>query len=158
MSQYMCFFLRCGDEFCPIATYSRSTNLYQDFKDTLNVPYEKIMSLSKDNLKDVIVTAEKEIKISEKNIEKHKKEISTISGMNNSVEEKTAMIEEISFYIEENNMDIESRKHEQSFCSFLDDIIDEVVYDNNTSKFKADKYLYVGIEIATPTVDDIIER
>lgn len=158
MSQYINFFIRCNDDFCPIATYSRSTNVYRDFSDRLNVPYEKITPLSKDDLKGVIEEADLKIKAYKKQVEKLEKEISDVSNMNNSIDEKTGMIENIYECIEENNLEIKWEENVQSFCSFLDDIIDEVIYDNNTSKFNASKYVYVGIEIGEPTIDDIVKE
>ena len=49
--------------------------------------------------------------------------------------------------------EIEKAEYIKHYLSFLDDIIESVEYEKNIDH---KNYLYVGIEVGSPTVDDIV--
>lgn len=153
MSAYIHFFVRAGGTFCPIATYSRNSKVYEIFH---RAPYEQITVLDKSTLNDYFNEATimrdnlKEDKV------KYKNRIETVKGFENSAKEKLELICEGEELIEE--IDNELREIEDTICfiGFLTSILSEVLYDVPLGIFK-NQYLYYGIECYRPTVKDIKE-
>ena len=76
-----------------------------------------------------------------------------VAGMNNSMEEKMEWIENIESTLDDCTKEMEGVKYVKHYLNFLDDIIESVEYEEHID-YKA--YLYVGIEVGTPTSDDIV--
>lgn len=153
MSAYIHFFVRAGDTFCPIATYCRSSKVYQIFQ---GAPYEHITVLDKATLNGYF----NEATIMRDDIKEEllwdEKRIETIKGFENSAEEKLELIEECEAIIREAKDELREIEDAICFIGFLTSILDEVLYDVPLGIFK-DQYLYYGIECYRPTVKDIKE-
>ena len=92
MSQYMHFFVRKGDNFLPIGTYSRNTTLYEAL--SLSAPYEAIRPLTMEKINEVISTLIDEEKHAEDTISSLEAKNKLIATFNNSTEEKMELINE----------------------------------------------------------------
>lgn len=155
MSAYIHFFVRVEDKFCPIATYCRSSQVFELMH--LRAPYEHIKALNSDALTNYEIKA-KEI-LDEWNARKRKyeKRKEIIATFNNSVEEKMEMIHDSDEAIEEIEYEISEAEFVIKFIYFLEHIIREVDY-NAPEGIDKDNYLYYGIECYRPTVEDIEDR
>ena len=153
MSQYIQFFIRSkNDEFLPIGTFSRCTQIYQLLY--TKVPYEKIMAINFDSLKEYQNYADEEKKRYEKLIEDRKDEIDFLIQCT----QRTCTLEglllkrfEITQDIEQFNQEIKEIKMAKSYLYMLREILEAVEYD---SDYDVNHYLYVGIEV-DPSVDKI---
>ena len=153
MSAYIHFFVRAGDTFCPIATYCRSSKVYEIFH---RAPYEQITVLDKSTLNDYL----NEAIILRDNIKEHitqyEKRIETIAYFENSAEEKLELIMEEEELIEEAKDELTEVEDTVGFISFLISILNQVLCDVPLGVFK-NQYLYYGVECYRPTVKDIKE-
>ena len=153
MSVYIHFFVRAGDTFCPIATYCRSSKVYEIFH---RAPYEQITVLDKSTLSDYF----NEATIMRDNIKEHivlyEKRIETITRFENSAEEKLELIMEEEELIEEANDELRETEDAICFIGFLISILSEVLYEAPLGIFK-NQYLYYGVECYRPTIKDIRE-
>ena len=151
MSAYIHFFVRAGDTFCPIATYCRSSKVYEIFH---RAPYEQIAVLDKSTLNDYF----NEATIMRDNIKEHivlyEKRIETITRFENSAEEKLELIMEEEELIEEAKDELREIEDAICFIGFLISILSEVLYDVPLGIFK-NQYLYYGVECYRPTIKDI---
>ena len=153
MSAYIHFFVRAGDTFCPIATYSRNSKVYEIFH---RAPYEQITVLDKSTLNDYFNEATIMRDNTKEHITSYEKRIETIKGFENSAEEKLELIMEEEELIEEAKDDLREIEDTICFIGFLTSILNEVLYDMPLGIFK-DQYLYYGVECYRPTVKDIKE-
>ena len=84
----------------------------------------------------------------------HAKEMKEyVATMNNSMDEKMEQIENIEEILGVCLEGIEKAEYVKHYLSFLDDVIEAVEYEEHID-YK--NYLYVGIEVGNPTVDDIV--
>ena len=149
MSAYMDFFVRYGDDFIPLGDFSRNTIIYHTIMDCTNVPWEKIIPLTLDDLQAAQTRAHKQNTDALDYIDTLKDRIEEVKSFNNSVEEKLEQIEVYKGEIEEWRQEAEEARYAENYFYFLADLI-ESAYD-----IDADKYIYAGIEIEQPTVEDI---
>ena len=150
MSAYVDFFIRNKDEFIPIADYSRNSIIYPIMIDCANVPWEKIIPLTLNNLQAAQTRAHKHGTDALDHIDTLKDRIEEVKGFNNSVEEKLEQIEVYRGEIAEWQQEAEEARYAENYFYFLADLI-EAAHDD----IDADKYIYAGIEIGRPTVEDI---
>lgn len=153
MSAYIHFFVRAGDTFCPIATYCRSSKVYEIFH---RAPYEQITVLDKSTLNDYFNEATIVRDYVKEDIAQFEKRIETIKGFENSAEEKLELIEDIEISIREAKDDLREIEDAICFIGFLTSILNEVLYDMPLGIFKG-QYLYYGVECYRPTIKDIKE-
>lgn len=151
MSAYIHFFVRVGDTFCPIATYSRNSKVYEIFR---RAPYEQITVLDKSTLSDYFNEATIWRDNLKEDIALYEKRIETIIRFENSAEEKLELIMEEERLIEEANNELREIEDAICFIGFLISILSEVLYDASVGINK-DSYLYYGIECYRPTINDI---
>ena len=152
MSAYMDFFVRHGDDFIPLGDFSRNSIIYPTMIDCVNVPWEKIIPLTLDNLHAAQTRAHKRNIDARGYIEILKDRIEEVKGFNNSVEEKLEQIEEYRDEIAEWRQEAEEARYAENYFYFLMDLI-EAAHDD----IDANKYIYAGIEIGRPTIEDIYE-
>ena len=152
MSAYMDFFVRHGDDFIPLGDFSRNSIVYTTMIDCANVPWEKIIPLTSDNLRAAQTRAHKRNIDARGCIEILKDRIEEVKGFNNSVEEKLGQIEEYRDEIAEWRQEAEEARYAENYFYFLMDLI-EAAHDD----IDANKYIYAGIEIGRPTIEDIYE-
>lgn len=154
MSQYIQFFIKTNeDNFLPIATYSRSSKVFQYFREY--VPYEKISNVSDMTTQYIMNDITADYRSYKETIEKNKKAIERVySFKDNDVSEKIEIIEGYEEYIEEVEEEIKELDYTKYFIYFLNDIIEEAEYDHNV---KNKDYIYAGIEVGYPTLEDVVK-
>lgn len=158
MSAYIQFFVKINDKFAPIATYSRSTVIYQEFQ--CYAPWEKISALNERQLSRISEEIKNEISDYEKSIHSEREAIDFLrSNEYISVEDLMDEYRSANDTIEELNSTITELQNAYSFCNFLIDIIEEAGQEerwgDNPNNLHPDSYVYVGIEVGTPTIEDI---
>lgn len=149
MSTYVDFFVRHGDDFIPLGDFGRNSIIYHTMKDCTNVPWEKIIPLTSDDLQAAQTHAHKHNTDALDYINTLKSRIEEVKSFNNSVEEKLEQIEMYRGEIEEWRQEAEEARYAENYFYFLADLI-ESAHD-----IDANKYIYAGIEIGQPTVEDI---
>jgi predicted nuclease with TOPRIM domain len=152
MSAYVDFFVRHGNDFIPLGDFSRSSIVYQTMKDCADVPWEKIIPLTLDNLQAAQTRAHKHSTNALDYINTLKDRIEEVKGFNNSIEEKLEQIEVYRGEITEWQQEAEEARYAENYFYFLMDLI-EAAHDD----IDANKYIYAGIEIGRPTIEDIYE-
>ena len=153
MSAYIHFFVRAGDTFCPIATYSRNTKVYEIFR---RAPYEQITVLDRETLNGYFNEATIMRDELKEDIVRYEKRIEAIKGFENSAVEKLGLIEDVESFLSEANEELRKLEDAICFIGFLTSILMEVIYDAPEGIFK-NQYLYYGIECYRPTVKNIKE-
>lgn len=118
MSQYMSFFVRKGYVFCPIGTYSRSSTIYAEFNENLNVSYEKVMPLNDKQLSCVMESIKDSLKDLNASREQYEKKRALIATCNNSLNEKLEAFERFDEYIKDYEELVDAYKHAESFVYF----------------------------------------
>ena len=159
MSAYIQFFIKINDKFAPIATYSRSTKVYQEFQNY--APWEKVSALNERQLSVISDEIRSEISEYEEAIRNERETIDFLRSCKDiPVEDLMDQYRSATEAIEELNDTIAELQRASSFCSFLMDIVEEAGQEErwsegNPNDLHADSYLYVGIEVGTPTIEDI---
>lgn len=157
MSAYVNFFIRVGDNFAPIGSFSRSTRVYRSFSGY--APWEKITVVTKDEL-DYIRSELKDSRAEYEDIMKAlETKMAAVHSFDNSVEEKLNTLDDIMNEQAEIRDQIDEYNSALVYMGYLEDIIDEgrngEYYDGYKGIINPAAYLYVGIEIGCPTVADI---
>lgn len=143
MSQYVNFFIRHGNDLLSIADYSRSSTLYGVMQDA---PYEKLREYSYEEL---------QLKISELNASKsaylkqithcHQR-IKIICEMNDPIADKLDMVASIDNDIEEIQQEIDAIDRQAIELDFIANLMYQGYF------------IYAGIEVGEPTLQDIVEK
>ena len=97
MSQYMHFFAypnSIGNTFIQIDAFSRNNAVYQIANQAIDIPYEAIAYISKNNLQKCIDITQGYIACKKETITNYNKKIDIISEFNNTVEEKLTAIDD----------------------------------------------------------------
>lgn len=153
MSQYVNFFIKVRNDFIPVGSYSRNSDIYQMFRDW--APYEKITSLNQSAIESFLAENEREIIKWRNMFESNQRLEKEINSWNNSIEEKFDAIENL----RETNSQIEETLEEKirtkSFLHILSSMIEEIRW-TNSFEAEPENYIYVGIEIGYPTFEDIV--
>lgn len=150
MSAYIQFFIRHNEVFMPIGIYPRGSRLYQYFDEY--TPWEKIKPITRPLLDKIRDDINDDILYFQKRYDRAKEMKDYVAGMNNSMEEKMEWIENIEATLGDCCEEIEKAEYVKQYLSFLDNIIESVEYEDNIDH---KNYLYVGIEVGNPTIDDI---
>ena len=151
MSAYIQFFVRNENAFMPISIYSRSNTIYQYFDKY--TPWEKIKPITRPLLKKIRDDVNEDILSYQKRYDRAKEMKEYVATMNNSMDEKMEQIENIEEVLNVCLKGIEKAEYVKNYLNFLDDIIEAVEYEEHIDH---KNYLYVGIEVGNPTVDDIV--
>ena len=151
MSAYIQFFIRNEDTFMPISIYSRSNALYHYFDEY--TPWEKIKVVTRPLLNKIRDDVNEDILSYQKRYDRAKEMKEYVATMNNSMDEKMEQIENIEEVLNVCLKGIEKAEYVKHYLNFLEDVIESVEYEENID-YK--NYLYVGIEVGNPTVDDIV--
>lgn len=143
MSQYVNFFIRHGNDLLSIADYSRSSALYGVMQDA---PYEKLREYSYEEL---------QLKISELNTSKTaylkqidycNNHISLICEMDNSIEDKLDMITSVDETIKDIQQEVDAIDRQAIELDFIANLMYQGYF------------IYAGIEVGEPTLQDIVEK
>jgi hypothetical protein len=147
--------MRHGEKFFPIGSYNLNHAIGHAFNNY--APYEKIRPITREALaqiEDECADMEREC---ERRIYEKEEKIDLVTSFNNSVEEKFELVCDLEESIEELKQEQSGERMAQIFCMFLSNMIDEIKYGENNKGIDPDAYLYVGIEIENPTLNDIKE-
>ena len=145
MSCYIHFFVKVGDEFAPISSFSRSTKIYELFEYV--APWEKVRPLSEARLRKVLSDAIERVQELNKKLDEMPARKALIASFNNAVDEKMEALsdlEENECYLGE---ELDEMQRAVEFVRFLIWIVDEAsgaAYED--TRFNSEKYLYVGME------------
>lgn len=151
MSAYIQFFIRNENTFMPISIYSRNNTIYAYFDEY--TPWGKIKPVSRGLLDKIRDDINEDLAAMQKRYDRAKEMKEWIATLNNSLEEKMEYIENTEEVLSECCEAIEQLTYTKHYLNFLDDVIESVEYDKNIDH---KNYLYVGIEVGSPTVDDIV--
>ena len=153
MSAYIQFFIRNNDVFMPIGIYSRNNTIYQYFDEY--TPWGKIKLVTRELLRKVRDNINEDLAATQKRYDYAKERKEWIATLNNSLEEKMEYIESVEELLSECCETIEQLTYTKHYLNFLDDVIESVEYEEHIDH---KNYLYVGIEVGNPTVDDIVQE
>ena len=152
MSAYIQFFIRNDETFLPIGTYCRSSAIYQAFDEY--IPWEKVRAISEPLLRKVYSNVTEDIQHHKEQIEKIKEHRAFIATFNNTLEEKMEMLENVESMLYEYEEGLDDLERVKSYIHFLEDIIESVEYETHINE---NAYLYAGIEVGNPTIEDILQ-
>lgn len=161
MSQYLNLFARVGDRFIPLASYSRNCLFYQVMRESINPPYEKVKSLSIEQLgkvRDIFAAQQKDVIMRIQHLHSKKR---IIASFNNSVEDKLEALVDCDSAIEDWKIDLAQRQEGENICNFLIDMIESIKYgeDKGFDDIFYNNYIYCGIEVGCDiTPDDIVKE
>lgn len=153
MSAYIQFFIRNENTFMPISVYSRNNSVYRYFDEY--TPWEKIKPVTRGLLNKIRDDINEDLAAIQKRYDYAKEMKEWIATLNNSLEEKMEYIENTEEVLSDCCEAIEELTYTKHYLSFLDDVIESVEYEDNIDH---KNYLYVGIEVENPTVDDIVRQ
>lgn len=161
MSAYIQFFIRGGNVFYPIATYSRSTAIYEKFEENSSNLWEKIIPVTDEFLNKVMSDVRASIDDFYEGIHSYDTKIEEVRKLENtSVEERMEFIND---YMEMKNV-FRHRITELEQCIFFINMLHDMLNEAEDTKYydtieTIDKndYVYVGIEVGIPIVDMIKE-
>lgn len=153
MSAYIQFFIRNENTFMPISVYSRNNSVYRYFDEY--TPWEKIKPVTRGLLNKIRDDINEDLAAIQKRYDHAKEMKEWIATLNNSLEEKMEYIENTEEVLSDCCEAIEELTYTKHYLSFLDDVIESVEYEDNIDH---KNYLYVGIEVENPTVDDIVRQ
>lgn len=146
MSEYISFFVRHQDspKIIELATYCRSSYMFQTFKDT--APYESIKAARIEDLNEAQVYL-KDVKKDHKAIIKEfKDKINMLAALPVvSAEDAMALYNDYCEVIKESEEEVRQLKYFINIVDFLKEILEQ-----------EDNILYIGKEIYKPTIDDIV--
>lgn len=143
MSQYVNFFIRHDNILLPLADYSRSTSLYHIMNDA---PYEKLREYSFEELQLKVNELNASKTAYRKQIDYYNNHIDLICEMDNSIEDKLETIISIDATIEEIQQEIDAIDRQAIELDFIANLIYQGYF------------IYAGIEVGEPTLQDIVEK
>ena len=155
MSTYTNFFIRVNDIFVPIGSWSRNSILGSMFI-TMG-PWRKVRSITSNELMDLIREFEKEQDSFNEKISELERKRDYIVDKCNSIDEKIEVTERYNEEIRDYKVEIE---YAINTLSVYIEIIEEITFSvKDALPFRADdkKYMYYGVEIECPTLEDIVE-
>lgn len=156
MSSYANFYIRVNDKFAPIGTYSRSTDMYQNFYSIL--PYEKLVALNPLKLHEVILTTRKKMSSFSETIKENQElRDQFLNAKNISFEDKRVAVEEFNAAIHELEEEIDGLQNVINYVRVLLNIIDDYKYSGISFENDYEHYLYAGIE-ACGDIDEILNE
>ena len=158
MSAYIHFFVKIGENFAPIATFSRSNIIFQEFE--CYAPWERISPVSLQKLQYVRESLNEQIKEDERQIKALEDEIEFLKSTKLGAEELLERYYSCTEMIHDFEEGKDEYIHACSFIDFLIGIYDEAntdeKYGENPMNLRADEYIYVGYECGSyVTIKDI---
>lgn len=154
MSAYADFFIRWKDEFIPIADYSRSHEIYEIVHEF--APWEKIRAVSTNDLEKFISAAEKQINECQERVKQYQERIQLVSTFNNTVDEKLSVLSDYDEAIDELKCYINEATVAYDFFTMLAYKMIPAVKYNKNFDIDYEHYIYVGLEVDQPTMEDIV--
>ena len=156
MSEYIEFHQRIGNRFIPIASYSRSSCIFQLFK--AFAPYEKIRPLGEDQLDAFYSTLADQEARYEDAIRKEEMTLEFLRTCDAPLQERLAERDEVMVTIRELREEgLEEVAAARCFLNFLNELITQCEWVAQPDMIP-DRYIYCGIEIGDPSVEDILDE
>lgn len=156
MSSYLSFFIRNKNDFLPIGTFCRSSEIYQMTEKKISPPYGKVIPITKVDIDIILCACEEVIKNYNEAIISFKERIDFIKNCNNSLEDKLEEYNDYDETIRGYEDGIEEVNEVKNYFNTLDTILEDISY---TDTFDQSKYIYCGIEVGyNINLDDIIEE
>lgn len=154
MSSYIEFYLRGKDDnFYPLGTYCRNNAIYEMFDAHGCAKWGRVVPLTSQMLELVRRNTRDHIAGWKKVIRDIKKGLEVIDMFDVSFEEKVEIVESRMAEIESHKEKVKELKRVISFCDFLEDILEDAEYSD--AGIDKDNYIYAGIEVGLPTIEDI---
>lgn len=142
MSSYANFYLRRGECFIPIGSWSRNTYIYNHVSPYAG-NFEKVKALSSQNIEMILESLLEEKKALKKYKKSEREKYKMLLNTSPSAKEIEIMYDDFQKNIDEINEEIKCLKCDISYMHFLLTIVNDSKYseilDNN-------KLVYVGIE------------
>lgn len=142
MSSYTNFYLRRGECFIPIGSWSRNTYIYRHVSPYAG-NFEKVKALSSHNIEMILESLLAEKKALKKYKKNEREKYKMLLNANLSREEIETIYDEFRANINEINKEIEYLKGGIKYMHFLLTIVDDSKYSEILDN---DKLVYVGIE------------
>ena len=125
--------------------------MYRLFNEDVGAPYEKVRKMTKARLQEAIEIGTGYLQGVIDRKKKHEDTLQLISSFNNSVEEKMEAIYEHQEYLEEYDESIIEMEWTMNYLRVLLNMVNTMSYEGSNTG------LYYGIEVGSPTIDDIVE-
>lgn len=152
MSQYLEFYVKSKeDNFTYLDAFSRSTSMYRLLNEDIGAPYGKVRKLDKAHLQEAIEIARGYLEGLVERKKKHGDMLQLISSFSNPVDEKIEAIYELQQDFEEYNESIEEMEYVINYLRVLASMVDSMSYHGSETG------LYYGIEVGSPTLEDVVE-
>ncbi len=157
MSQYTQFFIRNKDVFLPIGTYCRSSRIAEAFQYV--APYEAIAPVTSKMIDNVKAEIRNQIDDYSKTIKHVEQENDFLRTCEMETSERVERYADNIELIDELKESQEACQRAWTFVDFLEDILQEAKMERewgeNPLQLNENSYVYVGIEVGTPTTEDI---
>lgn len=154
MSQYVDFFIRSNsDEFLHIGCFTSSSKVYQAFR--MYAPWEKIRAIKSEKLENILYALDDEKHRLQTNIDDYQQEIKFLTQLQAPIDDILERRFDILKSIKEVQEEIEEVDAAAGYVRALSWMLDAVHYAD-VSGHDENTYLYVGIEVGRPTVEDIV--
>ena len=157
MSEYTQFFIRNGDNFLPIGTYCRGTKVAEAFR--YIAPYEAIKSLTVSNLRSARDELREQIADYDRVAQREREEIDFLRSCAMDNDERMERYRDSVEMINDCSDFKDECAHALSFIGFLEDILEEAEterkFGENPLQLNENSYVYVGIEVGYPTIENI---
>lgn len=157
MSSYVNFYLRINNNFAPIGSWSRSSQLYQHIH--YNIPYEKIKPLTIEELEKIIYELDKDKQKFEKmKIEDEYRINRIMNAENTPLKDKLNAVADIESCFEDIDNTIKEYEYAIIALRIFGEMIDdfhyssEITFDNDYNH-----YIYAGIE-AYGRIENIVDE
>lgn len=158
MSQYLQFYIKNGENFLPIGTWSRSSKIYEVF---YGAPYEKIRAVKNSDLANARDRVKEDLNYYAGAEQHAKDEIEFLRTCAMGAEERLERYHDLVEYLDELRENREEEERVLQLINFFQDIIDEAAdaekWGDNPLNLHADSYLFYGIECYQPTIKDLEE-
>ena len=152
MSQYLEFYVKSKeDNFTYLDAFSRSTCMYRLLNEDIGAPYEKVRKMTKARLQEAIGIGSDYLQSITERKKKQEDTLQLISSFNNSVDEKMEAIYEHQEILEEYDDSITEWEWTLNYLRVLLNMVENMSYEESKTG------LYYGIEVGSPTLEDIVE-
>lgn len=167
MSCYANIFIRSNDEFIPVGDYSRNTKFFE-YLQSMGAPYEKIVGIGITDCESMIASINEDIRKEEAYIERRKREQGLVAKIDKPLDEILEVINECQNAIEATNEEINELKFVLHYVQIMmeqsQSVRTEIEYQNrypeeypNPLESVGEYLYYVGIEIGSPTLEDVMD-
>lgn len=157
MSQYIQFYIKGIDSFYPIATFSRSTKIYEMFREEGAIPFEELVPITNKRLEYVCDGCRNRIEVINKNISNYKETIAHIDKWDAPISDKIDAIDTYKEYIEDCEETLREFETVRGFVAFLYGLIEEAdgtKYESDIETLNPNTYVWAGIEVGYPNIED----